>query len=80
MLSEIQIKLAKLSGVEEEVRGQEISERIHQKYPLSAQLAVQRQREQKPEEFAEYNAYCEAVKAQVKAQFAAVEVPTLEGI
>lgn len=80
MLSVIQIKLAKLNGVEAEVRGQEIDKRIRQKYPLSAELSIQRQREQKPEQFAEYHAYCQAVKAQVKAQFAAVEVPTLEGL
>lgn len=39
---------------------------IRQKYSLSAELAILRQRDTKPEEFAEYNAYAEQCKAKAK--------------
>ena len=42
---------------------------IREKYTLSQELAILRQRETKPEEYAEYNAYCEACKAQSKAKY-----------
>lgn len=40
---------------------------IREKYSLSAELAILRQRDSKPEEFAEYNAYAEDCKARAKA-------------
>ena len=36
------------------------------KYSLDDELAILRQRDIKPEEFAEYNAYCEECKLKVK--------------
>ena len=39
---------------------------IRRKYSLSAELAILRQRDSKPEEFAEYNAYAEQCKAEAK--------------
>lgn len=38
--------------------------RIREKYSIDDELAIQRQRDTKPEEFAEYFAYCEMVKAE----------------
>jgi hypothetical protein len=35
---------------------------IREKYDLDAELAILRQRDSKPEEFAEYNNYCEKCK------------------
>ena len=39
---------------------------IREKYDLDAELAILRQRDNKPEEFAEYNAYCEECKTKAK--------------
>ena len=47
----------------------EVNARIREKYTLSQELATLRQRDTKPEEYAEYNAYCEACKAQTKAKY-----------
>lgn len=39
---------------------------IRKKYNVSAELAILRQRDEKPEEFAEYNAYAEQCKIEAK--------------
>lgn len=39
---------------------------IRERYDLDAELAILRQRDSKPEEFADYNAYCEECKAKAK--------------
>lgn len=44
-----------------------VESKIRTRYSVSAELAILRQRETKPEEFAEYNAFCEACKAEAKA-------------
>ena len=41
---------------------------IRKKYDINAELAIQRQEKDKPEEYAEYYAYCEACKALVKSK------------
>ena len=40
---------------------------VRAKYSADAELAIQRQRDAKPEEFAAYYAFCEAAKAAAKA-------------
>ena len=42
---------------------------IREKYTLSQELAIHRQRDTKPEEYAAYNAYCEQCKAQAKIKY-----------
>lgn len=42
--------------------------KIRERYTISQELAVLRQRDSKPEEYAEYNAYCEECKAQAKKE------------
>ena len=42
---------------------------IREKYTLSQELAILRQRDSKPEEYAEYYAYCEECKAQAKIKY-----------
>lgn len=42
---------------------------IREKYTLSQELAILRQRDTKPEEYAAYNAYCELCKAQAKIKY-----------
>ena len=41
---------------------------IRDRYDLDAELAILRQRDSKPEEFAEYNAYCEECKVTAKEE------------
>ena len=43
-----------------------VDNKIRKKYSLSAELAILRQRSSKPEEFAEYNAFCELCKSEAK--------------
>lgn len=44
-----------------------VADRIHEKYSVDDELAIIRQKEEKPSEYAEYYAYCENVKAEAKA-------------
>lgn len=46
-----------------------VEELIRERYTVGQELALQRQREEKGEEFAEYYAYCEACKAQAKREY-----------
>ena len=46
--------------------GELVESLIRRKYSLSAELAILRQRDSKPEEFAEYNAYAEQCKVEAK--------------
>jgi hypothetical protein len=43
---------------------------IRKRYSVSQEFAILRQREEKPEEYAAYYAYCEECKAFVKAKIA----------
>lgn len=45
-----------------------VVELIRLRYDINSELAILRQRDSKPEEFAEYNAYCEECKIQAKEQ------------
>ena len=46
--------------------GNVVEEFIRQKYTLNQELAIQRQKEAKPEEYTEYYNYCEECKAEAK--------------
>lgn len=45
-----------------------VVELIRLRYDINSELAILRQRYCKPEEFAEYNAYCEECKLQAKEE------------
>lgn len=62
--------LAQRDGRLELTREQAINTRIRERYSLSNELAILRQRDTKPEEFAEYNAFVEQVKAEVNQEAA----------
>src|SRR5690606_15551616 len=47
----------------------EVNRLIRQKYTASQEFAVLRQKEEKPDEFAEYNDYCEWCKSEVKTTY-----------
>lgn len=52
----------------EKIKADKINSLIRRRYSVSAELAVMRQRDTKPEEFEAYFAYVEACKAQVKEE------------
>ena len=45
-----------------------VENKIRTRYSVSAELAILRQRNSKPEEFAEYNAFCELCKSEAKTE------------
>ena len=62
-------KTAELSRIKNTVEyPQLVEKKIRTKYSVSAELAILRQRNSKPEEFAEYNAFCEQCKADAKTE------------
>ena len=67
-IKNLEIDLAKLNGKIDRLYSRIVSEKIRAKYSLDAELAILRQRDEKPEEFAEYNAYAEQCKAEAKAE------------
>ena len=50
----------------EQLYENEIIRKIRERYSVNQELAILRQRDSKPVEFAEYNAYAEQCKAEVK--------------
>lgn len=60
-----QILLAQKNGQTESLRKQMIVEEIRKRYSVSDELAVLRQKESKPEEFAAYYTYAESCKTLV---------------
>ena len=46
---------------------QRVVNRIREVYSIDDELAILRQRDTKPQEFAEYNAFCERIKAEERA-------------
>lgn len=61
------VAAAKEAKQREEAYEAEVERRIRTRYSVSAELAILRQRDSKPEEFAEYNAYAELCKTEAKA-------------
>lgn len=45
---------------------EQVVELIRIRYDVNAELAILRQRDSKPDEFSEYNAYCEECKRKIK--------------
>ena len=62
------VKLAKKNGTIAELYEAEVISRIRKKYSVNQELAILRQRDTKPEEFAEYNAFVEQCKSEVKSE------------
>lgn len=48
--------------------GARVSELIRERYSLDAELAILRQRDEKPDEYQTYFAFCEECKAMAKAE------------
>lgn len=60
------IEAAKAAKAAEQDYEADVEARIRTRYSVSQELAILRQRDTKPEEFAEYNAYAEECKAEAK--------------
>ena len=60
------IKLAKLNNAGELVKPQIVESLIAQRYTIRQELSIQRQRDVKPQEYEEYNNYCEVCKSYAK--------------
>ena len=69
--------LAKKNGLVERFRGDEISRRIAKVYTLSAQIDLLIDKDKKPEEWEEYQAFRAAVKAEVDAEILKLEENTV---
>lgn len=67
MLTNDQILLAVKNGTKKEAYAALVNGAIRRRYSLSAELAVIRQRDEKPDEFAAFHAYAEACKAEARA-------------
>ena len=50
--------------------GEAVNAKIRERYSESQEFAILRQRDDKPEEYAEYYAFCESCKAAVKEEVA----------
>lgn len=61
------IKLAKRNGTQARLYPELVSELIRKRYSINSELAILRQKDEKPAEFAEYNAYAEACKREARA-------------
>lgn len=64
----IEIELAKLNGTQKWHYPTLVTEKIRKRYTIDEELAILRQRDEKPEEFAEYNAYAEQCKRDARVE------------
>ena len=67
-----QVKLAKMNGTYEELRSNLIEKKIHERYSIGQEIALNRQREEKPEDFKAYYDYAEQCKKEVDALLASL--------
>ena len=74
MLISNDLQLALKNGTAEEAYAALVNGLIRRRYSLSAELAVLRQRDEKPEEFSAFHDYAEACKAEARTLLAALEV------
>ena len=65
-ITEIDIKLAKANGTAQTLYRSLVEQLIREKYDFAEELAIQRQRYEKPDEFQRYYEDCEAAKAEAR--------------
>lgn len=65
-MNEKKIKLAIKFNKQQELYPELVEELIRQRYTITQELALNRQRDTKVEEFNEYNTYCENCKVEAK--------------
>ena len=62
------IRLARINGNAESLYHELVEEKIRLRYTVGEELAIVRQRDRKPQEFAEYDSYCEKCKRAAKEE------------
>lgn len=62
------ITLARKNGTATRLYPKLVVEKIRNRYSLDEELAILRQRDTKPDEFAEYNAFAEQCKVEAKEE------------
>lgn len=67
-MTNIEKKIAEKNGTFSKVYGDVVNKKIRMQYTLSEELALLRQRDEKPDEFAKYNEYVEKCKAEAKTE------------
>lgn len=70
-MTEIEKKLSEMNGMTKVLYGQEVNRLIRERYTLSEELSILRKKDEKPEEWEAYNAYCEECKKTAKARLEA---------
>jgi len=63
---ELDKEKARNDALKHRIEAEHINDLIRERYSLSDELAILRQRDEKPEEYKEYFAFCEECKKQVK--------------
>ena len=72
MYTDKQIKLAYKNGLLADIKNNMIEAEIAKEYSIGSQIAILRQVETKPEEYAEFTTYAEECKQRVKEKLASV--------
>jgi hypothetical protein len=67
-MESFKIELAKRNGTQERLYPELVSELIRKRYSINAEFAILRQKDEKPEEFAEYNTFAEQCKQEARAE------------
>lgn len=67
-MNSIEKKIAEKNATFSKIYGDIVNQKIRERYSLSEELSILRQRDEKPSEYAEYNAYVERCKAEAKKQ------------
>lgn len=66
MYTKDQLELAKMNGTYFRIYGDMVNELVREKYNISEELALIRQKDEKPDEYNEYYLYVEKCKTRVK--------------
>ena len=74
MKLETKIAVAIKNNRKEEVYEELVVSAIRVKYSVNRELAILRQRDTKPQEFAEYNQFVENIKTQLKAKIEGIRL------
>lgn len=68
-MTEIERKIAERNGTMNNLYEEEVERLIRERYTIGAELALHRQKDTKPEEYAEYYAFVEECKRKAKKDF-----------
>lgn len=69
-----EIRLAQRNGKTNELYGRLVNSLIRERYAQWDELAILRQRDEKPEEWEAYNSYCEQCKQQARLEIYGEEI------